>query len=78
MLRSLRVERADIRAAMLFALDHANCASEIADVLVVSLTLPETAPHLKISRHAPFCARFLLRRSPVCTAVVSPHRKSSW
>jgi U2-associated protein SR140 len=55
MLRQLRVERADIRAAMVFALDHANCAAEISECLVSSLTLTETPLHLKISRHVSAC-----------------------
>eukprot|EP00892_Ulva_mutabilis_P012107 jgi/Ulvmu1/9269/UM050_0018.1 len=50
MLRQLRIERSDIQTAMLFALDHANCAAEIAECLVSSLTLLETPLHLKISR----------------------------
>jgi hypothetical protein len=52
MLRSLRVERSDIRTAMLFVLDHASCAVEISEVLIASLTLEETPPHLKVSRCA--------------------------
>lgn len=54
MLRQLRIERSDIQTAMLFALDHANCAAEISECLIASLTLPETPLHLKISR----CVRF--------------------
>lgn len=50
MLRQLRIERSDIQTAMLFALDHANCAAEISECLVSSLTLLETPLHLKVSR----------------------------
>ena len=53
MLRGLSVERAAVRAAMLFALEHAACAAEICDVLSASLTLAETPPHLKVARCAP-------------------------
>jgi hypothetical protein len=52
MLRQLRVERSDIRTAMLFVLDHASSAAEISEVLVASLTLSETPAHLKVSRCA--------------------------
>lgn len=52
-LRGLSIERASVRAAMLFALEHAACAAEICDVLVAALTLAETPPHLKVARRAP-------------------------
>ena len=52
MLRGLRVERAAVRDAMLFALDHAGSAAEISETLVASLTLDETPAHLKVSRCA--------------------------
>ena len=57
MLRQLRIERSDIQTAMLFALDHANCAAEISECLVSSLTLLETPLHLKISRCGNQCGR---------------------
>jgi hypothetical protein len=52
MLRRLRVERADVRAAMAFALDHAASAAEVSETLVAALTLDETPAHLKVSRCA--------------------------
>lgn len=52
LLRRLRVEREDIETAMLYALDHADSAAEIAQCLVDALTLSETPLHLKIARFA--------------------------
>jgi len=49
-LRSLTVERGSIRAAMLFALDHAPAAAEISDTLVQALTLRETPAAIKVAR----------------------------
>lgn len=53
LLRRLRVEREDLETAMLFVLDHADSAAEIAQCLTDSLTLSETPLHLKVAR----CAR---------------------
>lgn len=50
MLRNLRVERADICAAMLFAVNNSDAASEIVEITKDSLTLPETPPPVKIAR----------------------------
>ncbi|PRW57019.1 U2 snRNP-associated SURP motif-containing -like isoform X1 [Chlorella sorokiniana] len=50
MLRGLTVERADICAAMAFALDNAESASEVCEILGDALTLSETPIPLKIAR----------------------------
>jgi len=49
-LRNLNSSRGSIRAAMIFCLDHADSALEIADVVVESLMLDETFMLTKISR----------------------------
>jgi U2-associated protein SR140 len=49
-LRTLTVERSSIRAAMLFALDHAPAAAEISDTLIQALSLPETPVAVKVAR----------------------------
>ena len=49
-LRTLTVERCSIRAAMLFALDHAAAAAEISDALIQALTLRETPIAVKVAR----------------------------
>ncbi|KAK9825189.1 hypothetical protein WJX81_005170 [Elliptochloris bilobata] len=50
LLRALTVERADIREAMVFALDNADCAAEVVEVLTDSLTLSETPVPAKAAR----------------------------
>uniref|UniRef100_A0A6S8KMZ3 U2 snRNP-associated SURP motif-containing protein n=2 Tax=Dunaliella TaxID=3044 RepID=A0A6S8KMZ3_DUNTE len=50
MLRTLTVERADIKNAMVFALDCADAGAEIVETLTDALTLPETPVPLKIAR----------------------------
>ncbi|KAK9835798.1 hypothetical protein WJX74_008275 [Apatococcus lobatus] len=50
LLRALTVEKADICEAMAFALDNAECAFEIVEILTESLTLAETPPPTKVSR----------------------------
>ncbi|KAL4450080.1 hypothetical protein ABPG77_010749 [Micractinium sp. CCAP 211/92] len=50
MLRRLTVERADVCAAMAFALDNAESAGEVVEILSDSLTLSETPIPLKIAR----------------------------
>ncbi|KAK9865024.1 hypothetical protein WJX84_002089 [Apatococcus fuscideae] len=50
LLRGLTVEKADICEAMVFALDNAECAFEIVEILTESLTLAETPPPTKVSR----------------------------
>lgn len=49
-LRDLTVERPAIRDAMVWALDNADAAAEVADILLESLTLDETPPPAKIAR----------------------------
>jgi U2-associated protein SR140 len=73
MLRQLRVERSSIQAAMVFALDHASCASEISDCLVASLTLAETPLHLKIARL--YLASDVLHNSTVPVRNASRYRQ---
>jgi len=50
MLRHLSVERQKIKVAMAFALDHADCASEVVQVMYEALTLPETPIPSKLAR----------------------------
>jgi len=50
MLRALTLERSQIRAAMGFALDNADAAGEIVEVLAESLTLKETPIPTKVAR----------------------------
>ncbi|XP_038711541.1 protein RRC1-like isoform X2 [Tripterygium wilfordii] len=50
MLRSLTLERSQIREAMGFALDNADAAGEIVEVLTESLTLKETPIPTKVAR----------------------------
>ncbi|CAD7701765.1 unnamed protein product [Ostreobium quekettii] len=50
MLRSLRVDRQSICDAMVFALNNADAASEVVDILFESLTLAETPLGLKVAR----------------------------
>ncbi|KAL3151330.1 hypothetical protein ABBQ38_013163 [Trebouxia sp. C0009 RCD-2024] len=50
LLRSLTVERKDICDAMIFALDNADSAFEIVEILTDALTLPETAIPTKVAR----------------------------
>jgi U2-associated protein SR140 len=45
-----QVERADIRTAMIFALDCADAGAEIVETLGDALTIPETPIPLKIAR----------------------------
>lgn len=42
LLRGLTAERGAVRDAMTFALDHADCAAEVVDILAEALTLDET------------------------------------
>lgn len=46
----LQVERADIKAAMVFALDCSDAGAEIVETLSDALSLPETPIPLKIAR----------------------------
>ncbi|CAI5480552.1 unnamed protein product [Closterium sp. Yama58-4] len=50
LLRRLTLEREDICTAMAFALDHAEAATDIVEVLIESLTLLETPIPLKVAR----------------------------
>ncbi|TVU32838.1 hypothetical protein EJB05_24597 [Eragrostis curvula] len=50
MLRALTLERSQIREAMGFALDNADAAGEIVEVLTESLTLKETSIPTKVAR----------------------------
>lgn len=50
MLRGLTVERAAVRDAMVFALDHADSAADISEILIDALTLAETPGPLKVAR----------------------------
>ncbi|XP_019195287.1 PREDICTED: protein RRC1-like isoform X2 [Ipomoea nil] len=50
MLRALTLERSQIKDAMGFALDNADAAGEVVEVLTESLTLKETLPPPKIAR----------------------------
>ncbi|XP_060208333.1 protein RRC1-like isoform X2 [Lycium barbarum] len=50
MLRSLTLERSQIKDAMGFALDNADAAGEVVEVLTESLTLKETPIPTKVSR----------------------------
>ncbi|GMH42641.1 hypothetical protein BSKO_10560 [Bryopsis sp. KO-2023] len=50
MLRSIKVGRQSISEAMVFALDNAEAAHEVVDIVVESLTLPETPVQLKVVR----------------------------
>ncbi|CAM8969450.1 unnamed protein product [Rhodiola kirilowii] len=50
MLRALTLERSQIREAMAFALDNADAAGEIVEVLTESLTLKETPIPTKVAR----------------------------
>lgn len=50
MLRSLTLERSQIKEAMGFALDNADAAGEVVEVLTESLTLEETPIPTKVSR----------------------------
>lgn len=50
MLRSLTLERSEIKEAMGFALDNADAAGEVVEVLTESLTLKETPIPTKVAR----------------------------
>jgi len=54
-IHALQVERADIKAAMVFALDCADAGAEIVETLADALTLPETPVPLKIARCVCLC-----------------------
>ena len=43
-----QVERADISDGMVFALDNADAAGEVVDILAQALSLPETPVPLKV------------------------------
>lgn len=49
LLRGLTAERGAVRDAMTFALDHADCAAEVVDILTEALTLDETPIPTKVS-----------------------------
>jgi len=48
LLRGLSAERRDIRTAMVFALDNAECAAEVVEILTDALTLKETPVPTKV------------------------------
>ena len=48
LLRGLTAERGAVRDAMTFALDHADCAAEVVDILAEALTLDETPIPTKV------------------------------
>ncbi|EDO34857.1 predicted protein [Nematostella vectensis] len=50
MLRNLTVDRAKIADAMVWCLEHADCADEISECIAESLSLLETPPQVKIAR----------------------------
>lgn len=50
LLRGLTAERKDVRDAMVFALDNAESASEVVEILTEALTLPETPIPTKVCR----------------------------
>ncbi|CAD5234347.1 unnamed protein product [Bursaphelenchus xylophilus] len=50
MLRDLKPERQMIGDAMIWCVDHADCAKEISECLYQSLGIPETPLHKKIAR----------------------------
>ncbi|CAD5229475.1 unnamed protein product [Bursaphelenchus okinawaensis] len=50
LLRDLKPERTAIGDAMLWCVDHADCAKEISECLYQSLTIKETPLHKKIAR----------------------------
>lgn len=50
LLRSMSLERADIEEGMAFALDHADAARDVVDVLTEALTLSETLVPIKVAR----------------------------
>lgn len=51
LLRGLTAERKDVRDAMVFALDNAESASEVVEILTEALTLPETPIPTKVWRN---------------------------
>ena len=54
LLRGLSAERRDVRTAMVFALDNAECAAEVVEILTDALTLKETPVPTKVrDRHGP-------------------------
>jgi len=48
LLRGLSAERRDIRTAMVFALDNAECAAEVVEIVTDALTLKETPIPTKV------------------------------
>lgn len=52
MLRTLTAERADVREAMVFAMDNADAAAEVVDTLAEALSLPETPLPIKVCGRA--------------------------
>jgi len=66
-----QVERADIRTAMIFALDCADAGAEIVETLADALSLPETPVPLKIARYEPAA------RCPCPWAVCAPPSKGA-
>ncbi|KAI6192110.1 hypothetical protein M3Y97_00301000 [Aphelenchoides bicaudatus] len=50
MLRDLKPDKTSIGDAMIWCLDHADCAKEISECLYESLDIPETPLHKKIAR----------------------------
>ncbi len=73
LLRQLTVERAAICEAMVFALDNADAAGEVVDILAQSMSLAETPVPLKVARL--FLASDILHNSTApggyCTAATS-------
>jgi len=49
-LRTLTLERCDIEDGMSFALDHADAARDVVDILTEALTLSETPVPMKVAR----------------------------
>lgn len=50
LLKNLTVDRRSICEAMVYVLDHADCAADVAEILVDSLTSPDTPFSLRIAR----------------------------
>lgn len=68
-LRGLTIERADICAAMVFAIDNADASGEVVETLSDALTLAETPVPLKIAR--------LLLASDILHNATAPVRNAS-
>lgn len=57
LLRGLTAERTAVRDAMVFALDHADCAAEVVEILTEALTLDETPIPTKVLQACAVAAR---------------------